>query len=161
MVEKPELAVFLSYLKTIENSIGSNLFRNLYFRIGDKTVDVLQDGDLSCATYVTSILYLFGLIKERHTTVAGTIEDILKSGWYEITEPRKGAIILWGYKKKDDGTQGKHKHVGFFIDSETAISNDSSMRVVARHHPTFGKFPDGEVRRNILVYYWNDTLNAN
>lgn len=158
--EKPKLDVFLSYITTIENSVGSDLFRNLYFRIGNETADVLEDGDLSCATYVTSILYLFGLITERHTTVASTIDDMAKSGWYEIKKPRKGAVTLWGFKKKDDGTQGKHRHVGFYIDTETAISNDSSTRVIARHHPTFGTFPSGEAKRDILAYYWNDALDA-
>ncbi len=159
MAKKPKLEIFISYFKTIENSVGSNIFRNLYYRIGRKVIDVLDDGDLSCATYVTTILYIFDLIKERHTTVIETIKDISKSGWYEIKKPRKGALILWGYKKKDDGTQGKHRHVGFYINRKTAISNDSSTRVVAQHHPTFGKFPNGEVRREILAYYWNDKLN--
>ena len=158
--EKPELALFRSYSKTIENSVGSNLFRNLYYRIGGETIDVLDDGDLSCAVYVTSVLYLFGLIKSRHTTVNGTIQDIEESGWYEIKEPRTGALMLWGYKKKDDGTQGKHRHVGFYIDSDTAVSNDSMVRIVARHHPTFGAFPNGEARRDVLAYYWNDKLDV-
>lgn len=159
MAEKPRLELLLSYLKAIENSVGSNLFRNLYYRIDGKVVDVLDDGDLSCATYVTSMLYLFDLIAERHTTVVGTIKDIEKSGWYEITNPRKGALVLWGYKKKNDSTQGKHRHVGFYIDKKIAISNSSSARVVARHHPTFGTFPNGEARRDILAFYWHDKLN--
>jgi len=159
MAVKPKLEIFPSYIKAIENSVGSNMFRNLYFRIGDEVVDVLDDGDLSCAIYVTTILYIFGLIKERHTTVVATIEDILKLGWYEIKDARRGALILWGYKKKDDGTQGKHKHVGFFINNDIAISNDSSTRIVAQHHPTFGTFPNGEEKREILAYYWNDKLN--
>lgn len=160
MARKPEFEIFLSYIKTIENSVGSNIFRNLYFRIENKIVDVLDDGDLSCATYVTTILYIHDLIKERHTTVVATIDDILKSGWYEIKDARRGALILWDYKKKDDGTQGKHKHVGFYINSDTAVSNDSSTRVVAKHHPTFGTFPNGEAKREILAYYWNDKLNV-
>ena len=64
MAKKPKLEIFTSYLKTIENSVNSNIFRNLYYKIGRKTIDVLDDGDLSCANYVTTILYIFGLIKE-------------------------------------------------------------------------------------------------
>lgn len=158
MPKKPKLEIFRSYIKTIENSVGSNLFRNLYYRIKGKVIDVLNDGDLSCAIYVTTILYLFNLIKERHTTVTSTIDDIKKSGWYEIKKPRKGALILWDYRKNVDGTRGKHRHVGFYINKKTAVSNSSSRRIVARHHPTFGKFPSGEVRREILAYYWNDKL---
>lgn len=158
MAVKPKLAIYPSYIRAIENSVGSHLFRNLYFRIKGKVIDVLEDGDLSCAVFVTTILYIFGLIKERHTTVVGTIKDIEKSGWYKIKKPRKGALILWDYKKKDDGTQGKHRHVGFYIHKDTAVSNDSPTRIVARHHLTFGKFPSGEVRRDVLAYYWNDKL---
>lgn len=159
MAKKPKLEIFHSYIRTIENSVDSNLFRNLYFRINHKVIDVLEDGDLSCANYVTAILYLFDLIKERHTTVVGTLKDMTKSGWYEIKKPRKGALILWDFKKKDDGTQGKHRHLGFYINNKAAISNSSSARVIERHHPTFGKFPNGEARRDILAYYWHDKLN--
>ncbi len=160
MAKKPKLEIFTSYLKTIENSVDSNIFRNLYYKIGRKTIDVLDNGDLSCANYVTTILYIFDLIKDRHTTVIGTVDDMSESGWYQIKKPKKGAIILWGYKKKDDGTQGKHRHVGFYIDKKIAISNYAPRRVVIRHHPTFGTFPNGEARRDILAYYWNDRLNA-
>jgi hypothetical protein len=156
---KPKPEVFLSYIRTIENSVSSNLFRNLYFRINNRVVDVLEDGDLSCANYVTAILYLFDLTKERHTTVLNTIEDIQKSNWYEIKKPRKGALILWDYKRKSDGTQGKNRHVGFYIAKETAISNSSSKRIIVRHHPTFGTFPNGKAKRDILAYYWHDNLN--
>jgi hypothetical protein len=158
MARKPKFELLPTYLKAVQNSVGSNLFRNQYYRIKGRVVDVLEDGDLSCATYVTTILYIFDLIQDRHTTVNGTVEDIQKSGWYEIKKPKKGALILWGFKKKDDGTQGKHRHVGFYINPQTAISNSSDTRVVAQHHPTFGKFSSGEVRRDILAYYWNKKL---
>lgn len=159
MIEKPTLALFPSYLKTIENSVGSPLFRNLYFRINNEMVDALDDGDLSCAVFVTSILYLCGLIKGRHTTVKSTLKDMQEFGWYEMKEPRKGALVLWDYMRNEDGTRGTHQHVGFYIDSETAVSNDSTTRVVARHHLTFGTLSNGNARRSILAYYWNDKLN--
>ncbi|HUX80924.1 MAG TPA: hypothetical protein VMV38_01220 [Candidatus Paceibacterota bacterium] len=155
---KLELALFDSYRAAIKNSVGSNIYRNLYFHSNGTLVDILDDGDLSCAFFVTTILYLFGLITERHTTVKSALEDIRKSGWYEIKEPRAGALIHWDYNKKDDGTQGKHHHLGFYIDAEHAISNDSPSRVVAVHHPTYGTFPDGKARRDILAYYWHDNL---
>ncbi len=158
MAAKPEFQLLPSYLKAIENSVGSNLFRNQYYRINAKVVDILKDGDLSCAIYVTTILYIFGLIKKRHATVNGTVADILKSGWYEIKKPKKGALILWGFKKMDSGTQGKHCHIGFYLDKKTAISNSSLKRVIERHDPTSGKFKNGEAKRDILAYYWNKKL---
>lgn len=156
---KPTLEFLPSYLAAIKNSVGSNLFRNLYYRIDHKTIDVLGDGDLSCAAFVSTILFIFGLIKKRHTTVKSTVKDMQKAGWYEIKKPKCGAVILWGFKKKDDGSQGKHRHVGFFINAKTAISNNSDTRIVAQHHPTFGIFPNKEPRRDILAYYWHNKLS--
>ncbi len=157
-IKKPTLDLLRSYTASIKNSVGTDLFRQLYFHIGDTSIDVLEDGDLSCATYVTGILYLFDLIQERHTTVVSTIEDMKQSGWYEIEQPRTGAVILWDFKKGDDGTQGKHRHVGFYINDKLAVSNDSATRVVAAHHPTFGTDENGDARRRVLAYYWNDRL---
>lgn len=154
----PKFETFPSYLATIQDSVGSSMFRKRYYRIDGKVIDVLDDGDLACAEYVTNILYLFDLIAERHTTVNETVRDIGESGWYEIAEPKKGALLLWGFKKKDDGTQGKHRHVGFYIDPETAVSNDSDSRIIWKHHPTYGTFESGETRRDILAYYWHDKL---
>lgn len=155
----PPLDVYRSYLAMIENSVGANVFRSLYYTIDRAPLDVLEDGDLSCAMFVTNILFFFGLIKEWHTTVDETVRDIEESGWYKIDEPKKGALILWGFKKRDDGTQGKHRHVGFYIDAETAISNDSDSRIVFKHHPTYGTFDSGETRRDILAYYWHKELD--
>ena len=160
MAGKPQLDVFRSYIAAIENSVGTNLFRNMYFRVDGKVVDVLDDGDLSCAVFVTAILRMFNLIKDPHTTVKATLEDIKESGWYEIKEPRKGALIHWGFKKKDDGTQGKHHHLGFYLNEQEAISNDSIARVIAKHHPTYGTLENGEARRDILAYYWHEKLDA-
>lgn len=159
MEGKPTLALFPSYLSAIRNSVGTSLFRSLYFDIKGETIDVLEDGDLACASYVSGILLLFGLIKERHTTVNGTIEDMRASGWYDIPELREGAVLVWGFKKRDDGTQGKHRHLGFYINAELAISNSSDKRVIDEHHPTYGTFPSGEARRDIQFVLWNDRLN--
>lgn len=159
-MDKPTLDLYASYIALIEGSVGTNMFRHRHFFIDGRSLDVLEDGDLSCAMYVSSILYLSKLIDDLHTTVNGTIEDIENFGWYKINTPKKGALILWGFKKKDDGTQGKHRHVGFYLDAETAVSNDSSTRVVAKHHPTYGMFENGEVRRDIQAFYWHAALDA-
>jgi hypothetical protein len=159
MAGKPTLALLPSYLKAIENSVGTMLFRNLYFRINCEVVDILENGDLSCSAYISSILYLHDLITERHVTVAGTVRDMLASGWYEIPAPKQGAIILWNLNTDDSGTQGKHEHLGFYVDAETAISNSSSERTVVRHHPTYGTLENGKPRREVLAYYWNKKLD--
>ena len=84
-----------SYLKTLENSVGNKLFRNLYFDINGKRTDILKNGVLSCAAFVSWILKNFDLIKERHATVDGTMKDLKKSGWYKIEKPKLGSILVW------------------------------------------------------------------
>lgn len=156
--DEPKFALLPSYLSFIQNSVGSGVFKNRYYKIKGQVIDVTVDGDLSCAEYVSNVLCVFGLIDERHTTVKATIESLKDAGWRTISSPRAGAIIWWGFKKKDNGTQGKHHHVGFYIDQETAISNDSDTRVIASHHPTYGTLENGEPRREILKYFWHDAL---
>lgn len=160
MAEKPQLDVFRSYIAAIENSVGTNLFRNLYFRIDGKGIDVLDDGDLSCAVYVTSILYLFDLVGERHTTVVETIKDIEVSGWHTIGTPRTGALIFWDYKIKNDGSRGTNRHIGFYLDENTAVSNSAKTKMVERHHPKRPVTIDSDADRAILAFYWHDKLNS-
>ncbi|MEK7195021.1 MAG: hypothetical protein AAB667_02095 [Patescibacteria group bacterium] len=158
-IKKPDIDIRASYLAMIKNSVGTKLFRNFYFKINGRSLDVLENGDLSCAVYVTSILYLLRLIKEPHTTVIGTIEDMEKSGWYKIKKPKLGAIILWGFKKLPGGKLGKHRHVGFYLNKKEAISNDSKSGQTAKHHINYGYFPNGETKRDIQAFYWHKRLN--
>ena len=160
-IKKPELDTGASYLAMIKNSVGTKMFRNLYFKIKGKgrSLDVLENGDLSCAVYVTSILYLLRLIKEPHTTVRATVEDIEKSGWYKIKKPKPGAIILWDFKKLPGGKRSKHRHVGFYLNPKEAISNDPKSGQTAKHHLNYGYFPSGETKRDILGFYWHKRLN--
>ncbi|MDE2498580.1 MAG: hypothetical protein KGL56_00185 [Alphaproteobacteria bacterium] len=159
-MEKPRLDIRNSYLAMVENSEGSRMFRNRFYIIDGQSLDVLEDGDLSCAEYVSSVLYLFGLIAGIHTTVVGCVEDMLSHGWQAIPEPRQGAIIHWDFKKLDDGTRGKNRHLGFYWDAEAAYSNDPVTRAILRHHPTYGTREDGEPRRDILGYFWHPALDA-
>ncbi|OYV27594.1 MAG: hypothetical protein B7W98_01475 [Parcubacteria group bacterium 20-58-5] len=161
---KPKLRIdlFRSYVTTIENSLGSTLFRNLYFFKDGKSIDILNIGprNHSCASYVSSIVYLFGLIKERHATVSGIIADIERSGWRASQKPRKGAIILWDYAKKSKAVLIPTLHVGFYMDTKTALSTDPFSGKVIKHHPTFGIRSDGSPRRRVVAYYWNKKLEV-
>ncbi|MBI2003575.1 MAG: hypothetical protein HYS78_01165 [Parcubacteria group bacterium] len=144
-----------SYLKTIENSIGSKLFRNLYFKKGSQKIDVLQNGNLSCAVFVSWILKNFNLIKEGHTTVDGTIKDLKKSGWRKIKKPKVGTILIWEEKIYSDGP---HKHIGFFTGKEKAISNSYKLKIPIKHHWTFG-IKNGKPVRKVTEIWWNKKLN--
>ena len=139
-----------SYLAVIKNSIGSNLFRSLYAKVNGKRTDITANGELSCAFYVSSILLLFKFIKEGHATVDSTVKDLKQSGWKKIKKPKIGSIIVWG--KIDFGNNDFHKHIGFFIGNNKAVSNISELGYPDEHHFTF----DG--KRKIELILWNPKL---
>ena len=145
-----------SYLKAIENSIGSRLFKNLYFKSKNpgKKIDALQNGNLSCAVFASWILRNFYLIKNVHSTVKGTIKDLKSSGWREIKKPKIGAVLIWEEK---NGETGPHKHLGFYMGKNSAISNSSEMKKPVQHHWTLGNKTDKNYRR-VIEIWWHKKL---
>ncbi len=122
--KKIKIDKFKTYLKMIKNSVGSRVFRNLYIIEEEKSKDILKDGKLSCAVFVSGILFLNNLIDKPHATVTGVIKTLQKIGWTK-TEARKiphGAIIVWG---KNSVSKSNHRHIGFYIGAKKAVSNNS------------------------------------
>jgi len=152
--------IYSSYLKMIENSLGTRLFQNFYVRIRERVpIDAVEGGRLSCALFVSFILNNFGLIKKSHTTVKSTLKDMKDSGWFEInthsgTVPR-GAVLVWERKKIGSAI---HKHLGFYIGKNQAISNSFHRRKPVCHHWTFGKKGSKNYRK-IIKIFWNKKLN--
>jgi hypothetical protein len=138
----------------IENSAkGENwMFKNLFAENEGKEVDILKNGKLSCAAFVSSLLYLFGLINNKHATVEGTVRDLISNSWTEIDEPVIGAVILWEKKDFEDGKL--HAHIGFYIGDNQAVSNSSFNKgVPVKHHYTY----DGT--RKIEKLFWHHSLD--
>ena len=154
--KKVKLILKDSYLKTIQNSIGAKTWRNLYAEVDGKRKDILRDGELSCAVFVSSVLLMFGLIKRRHATIRGTLKDMKESGWYEISKPRPGAVLLW--EEQEFARGSRHKHLGFFFKNSKAISNCHWHRVPRTHHLTFGKKKNLPSRK-IEKIFWHSRLN--
>ena len=126
-----------TYIATVKNSIGSKMFRNLYAKVNGQKTDIVQNGNLSCAFYVSSILVLFKLIKEVHATVNGTVRDMKKSGWTETKKPKIGCVLVW---QEADFTNGSlHKHIGFYMGNEKAISNNYKKGYPIKHDWKFRK----------------------
>jgi len=124
-----------SYLSFIKNCVGSNAFRNFYAQVNGKKQDVLKDGVLSCAFFVSSVLVIFGLIKKAHRNVANTLKDLEESGWKKVKKLKPGAIIVWEDIKVSDGNW--HSHIGFYLGKGRAVSNNTPTRVPIEHHYTF------------------------
>ncbi|MBI2065239.1 MAG: hypothetical protein HYT62_04260 [Candidatus Yanofskybacteria bacterium] len=152
---KPILLKKKNYLAMIENAArGENwMFRNLYFEIDGKGVDVLENGGLSCAMFVSAILYLNKMIGDLHTTVIGAEDDMIKSGWYAIEDLRSGAVLVWE-KRIGDKDGLPHNHNGFYIGDNIAISNDSKgTGFPHKHHYTYND------TRKIEKIYWHKLLD--
>ncbi|MFZ2151237.1 MAG: NlpC/P60 family protein [Candidatus Absconditicoccaceae bacterium] len=136
-----------SYISMIKNSIGTNMFKNNFFESNGKKVDIVKNGSDSCAYFVSSVLKIFGLIKNIHATVDGTIKDIVKYGWkeYKGKEIPLGAILVWEVKNG-------HKHIGFYVGNNKAISNSSNKKEIAKHSLDYNS------KRNIEKIYVNSIL---
>ena len=131
-----------NYLAMIENSVkGENwMFRNFYIRQDGIERDALEDGGLSCAVFVSAILYLHNSLLEflkkpywlkfTHANVTSTQKDMLENDWREIQDLRVGAVLIWAKEE--------HEHMGFFVGNDEAISNDSKKTgFPVRHHYTY------------------------
>jgi hypothetical protein len=126
-----------------------------------RVVDVCDNGDLSCAFFVSSVLKILStsqleLVRTLHATVDGLIKDMLLCGWVRKngdaipdwlknpgSEPYKlsdipfsaGDIILWG--RRVDIPTGMHKHVGFYTGGFDCVSNNPKTRKVDIHDIIF------------------------
>ncbi len=119
---------FKSYLKAIENSVDSNLFRNFYIEEDGKERDVFNNGEHSCAYHTSSILFLFGHQEKVHATVVSTVKDLKQQQWQEITATSEsdlepGDVILWEDMEFPEEPGVLHKHLGFYIGDGQAITN--------------------------------------
>jgi hypothetical protein len=139
-----------SYIAVIRNSVGTNMFRNFYAIVEGKKADIMRDGGLSSALYVSSVLTIFKFINGVHGTIDSTILDLEKSGWKEIEETKVGSVIVW--ESAPANRHGIHKdqrHIGFYVGNNEAISNNADERKPLKHHFLFGG------KRKIERIFWN------
>lgn len=142
-----KINTFLSLISVIKNSEKSQLFKHLYLTKHNKNIDILKNGRLSCAVFVTSVLKMFDLVQSRHATVSGAVQDLLISGWELTNAPQVGCVLVWESQKQ-------HKHIGFYLGKKIAMSNDSKLRHPIKHHWTYGQKNDQAQRKieSILIY---------
>lgn len=144
-----------NFLLSIRNSIGSQLFRSYLDKEGN---DVLHNGDLSCAYFISSILCLHGLIDRTHFTVPGTLFAMEKAGWYTITNLKVGCIVVWGSVHQNGAD---HKHLGVYIGDGQAISNRSSLGMPGEHALHYSGLDKAGAKKKapILAYYWHPAFD--
>jgi len=134
----------------IKNSLNSTLFRNFYVNINGQKVDVMDNGRLSCAFYVSTLLVMVGLIKKVHGTVFELIKDLDRSEWDKIKTPQIGSILVW--EEIIDKKKEKHLHIGFYIGNKKAVSNNSKKGCPQIHHFTYGTKNNKPVRKISAIY---------
>lgn len=108
-----KLLIIQTYLSMIRSSVGTTMFRHVFAEADGVRKDLLEDGQLSCAFYVSSMLSMFHLIGAQHTTVASTVKDLLEHGWREIVDPREGCVLVWESQVQKPGS-GPHEHIGLY-----------------------------------------------
>ena len=141
---------FATYLALIKNSVGIKTFRNFYVQKGAQRTDITKNGNLSCAFFVSSILVLCKFIKSVHVTVDSTVRDLKKSGWKLAKKPKPGDVLVW--ESFDFGSGHFHKHIGFYIGKDKAISNNFKKGYPMEHHWKF------KGKRNIELILTNKKL---
>lgn len=151
---KVEPLFFENYIMFIRSSINSEIFQKFYCSVNGKKTEVLDNGRLSCAVFVTFILKLFSLVSDIQITVHRAMDDMIKSGWHEIREPRVGAVIVWAEKQSEKDAESDiqasvHKHIGFYIGNGQAVSNSSLAQSPALHAWDF---------RPVHSILWHDKL---
>lgn len=140
---------FKTYVTFIKNSINSKIFRNSFANIDGEVRDILENGKLSCAFYVCSVLKIFDLISDMHATVDGAIKDLEKNDWYEIENLKPGAILVW----ERSGINAGHRHIGFYLGDDKAVSNGTKKRKIIKHHFKYKN------KRKIEKILWCDKLD--
>ncbi len=153
-----------SYLAMVRNAARGDvhLFRNLFALVDGREQDILRDGQVSCAVFVSAVLYLQNAtleyagklrwIEYTHATVPSTEKDMTRNGWQIISELREGAVITWEARTYDDGAQ--HTHIGFYVGDGRAVSNASNESGIPKEHDaTYSG------TRNIERIWWHPELD--
>lgn len=146
-----------TYLSMIRNSIGSRQYQCLFVH-DNPPRDVIENGRFACAYFASAICALNTITTGGiHTTVVELVADLIRSGAYEIPEPLPGAIIVWGPKLASDNKP--HKHIGFYIGDNLAISTDGITGIPTEHHFTCG-FSTCGPNRPIETIFFHEKLRC-
>lgn len=139
------------------NSLGTNQYRAYYLEQDGEAVDVTQDGELSCAFFVSAILRMATLPDEPPLIESvclnneALIEQLVVAGWEEVdlntSPPKPGMVVIYDWQ---DG----HRHSGVVCAPDEVISNSSELRQPDKHHLTFNG------SHGILRVFWHPSFTV-
>jgi hypothetical protein len=143
-----------SYIKMIENSVGNKLFNSIIVKEDDGTIkDLLNDGEYSCALFVSSILFLHSFTLKTRSTVNNLEKDLSENPIFKIIEDgsiKAGDVIIWESVTYEDGSQ--NRHIGFAISDTEAISTSYIEKCVIKHPINKQIENTGEIRKIEKVF---------
>lgn len=151
----PKLLPAKNYLAMIEGSIGSRAYRHLFADMDGEVVDLAKGGQISCALFVSSVLYHFKLVGDLHATVGSTVADMLTSGWYVAQERKPGFVLEWEPALQADGES--HGHLGFYMGPD-AISHSDRDLSPARHSLDMSDGSNERQPRRVVAVYGHKLL---
>ncbi len=145
-------ALLHTLLATVEGSVGSREYARLYVQRDDGVYDVIKNGSFACAFFISSQLDRPRLIQGGvHTNVKETEEDLIASGWYRISFPVPGAIIIWAPKMASD--KKAHRHIGLYLGDNKVVSTHGKTGIPTKHHVTYGTKRGRPVRPIEAIYF--------
>lgn len=151
--KKPQFTplTFETFLKAAEHAPGTGIFRSLIVKNEEtgEVLDILKDGEYSCAFFISGLLALCKFLPEPCTTVASLEKQLTESEWIKIDseKTKKGNIIIWEEIVFEDGS--RNRHAGIAVSETEAVSTSYQTRVIVRHHITFGTNTNDEPKRRI------------
>lgn len=137
-------------------SIGSKQYRCLYIDHPSGPIDVIGDGDLACAFFISSVLTLCNLIDCVHTTVDEVIKDLIESGWVTTTKPKAGAVVIWAAKLSGSDNL-MHRHIGLCINKFQAVSTNPQAKS-PQLHGIWSLVDQSGKKREVVEYYIHPDL---
>ena len=139
--------------KMIQNAPDTRLFNSLFVRYKDsgEVKDACNDGEYSCAFFVSSLLTLTGYLERPHATVAGLREKMLglPIQKVELADAQAGDVIFWDKIVFDNGEA--NEHVGFINSNGKAVSTSFKKRSVVEHDILMPGGVSNETRKVTLI----------
>lgn len=167
---------YQSYLSMIRASVWVPIRRHLRVtKENGQELDILGDGNISCAYFVSCILKTFHLTGATFANVLSLEKHLLEFGWSAypsvdtIDDLPPWSLIIWDKQQWSiqEDIYGKTKdtnyHIGFYIGDQQAISNmsDGFYRwkeppfAPAIHHRTYN---NTRTIRSILTFRFTPSL---
>ncbi len=120
----------------IENSVNTQMFNSIIIKdCNEGIIDLLNNGEYSCASFVSSVLLLNNIVSKTCATVL-SLERSLKDNpnigsIYDESKIIPGDILVWEKTMYEDGSG--NRHIGFAISNKEAISTSYKNKCVIKH----------------------------